>query len=359
MLWLLATAVLAHGGDLPDWRALGARTLARIEAGYRDPKSGRLAESVDAQGARSGQPSFMWGLGVHISALAAATRVEPATYAAMLDRQRASLGAYWVETRGAGAFSASPVPAAPDRYYDDNAWVGLAMIEAYEWTGQTAYLRQAVEIAQFVLSGEDGALGGGIWWHETRRESKHACSVAPAALLALELHAATNDPKRLATADRLMRWLRTLQDVDGLFFDHVRTSGEVERTKWSYNSALPVRFYARRFALQKDPKDRDEALRIARAARKRWQDPKTGAVRDDASFAHHLMEAFLAVEPFDPRGGWSADAERALAYLEAHAKGPDGLYGKRWESAPGAQDARLLLYQASAARAQWMLAHGK
>lgn len=359
MLWLLATAALAQGGDAPAWRELGARTLARIEAEFRDPASGRLAESVDSQGKRGAQASFTWGLGVHLSALVAATRGEPGTYRPMLERQRDTLRTYWVEARGIGGFSASPAPSTPDRYYDDNAWVGLALIEAHHWTGDRAFLRQAEEVAKFVLSGEDVALDGGIWWHETRRESKHTCSVAPAALLSLELFAASRDPKPLETADRLMRWLRRLQDADGLYFDHVRTSGEADRTKWSYNSALPVRFFARRFALLKEAGDRDEAVRIARAARKQWQDPQTGALRDDASFAHHLLEAFLEVAALDPGGGWRVDAERAATFVEAHAKGADGRYGKRWETAPGAGDARLLLYQASAARAQWMLAHAK
>ena len=83
---------------------------------------------------------------------------------------------------------------------------------------------------RFVLSGEDERLGGGIYWRENTRDSKHTCSNAPAIVGCLLLHGATGDAEYLTTAKRLYDWTRErLQDDrDGLYLDNVNLAGEVD-----------------------------------------------------------------------------------------------------------------------------------
>ena len=78
-----------------------------------------------------------------------------------------------------------------DRFYDDNVWLGIDFTDSYRMTKKQAYLEKAELIWEFILSGKDEVLGGGIYWCEQKKESKNTCSNAPGAVFALKLFQAT------------------------------------------------------------------------------------------------------------------------------------------------------------------------
>ena len=80
-----------------------------------------------------------------------------------------------------------------DRFYDDNVWLGIDFTDSYRMTKKQAYLEKAELIWEFILSGKDEVLGGGIYWCEQKKESKNTCSNAPGAVFALKLFQATQD----------------------------------------------------------------------------------------------------------------------------------------------------------------------
>src|SRR5262249_30527181 len=53
-------------------------------------------------------------------------------------------------------------------YYDDEGWWALTWINAYDLTGNGAYLGQARDIFADMTGGWDGTCGGGIWWSKAR-----------------------------------------------------------------------------------------------------------------------------------------------------------------------------------------------
>jgi hypothetical protein len=138
----------------------------------------------------------------------------------------------------------APLPGQRRRFFDDNAWIGLALMQLFLQTGEAHHLSHARRIFGFVASGRDER--GGVRWREGRR-SRHTCSTAPAAQLALRLERAGSSDLRVLQdfTARSLSWLRsTMRLESGLFADHVDRWGRLDRTIWSYNQGSAVGAFA-------------------------------------------------------------------------------------------------------------------
>jgi mannose/cellobiose epimerase-like protein (N-acyl-D-glucosamine 2-epimerase family) len=340
----------------------GTETLANIRRDLWIEDRQLYAEEAHA-GIKPIKPAFMWGAGVQLSALAAAARIDPERYAAPLTQYADALQEYWVVDRGVGGYDVLPsspnVDRDVDRYYDDNAWIVLAMIEAFDVTGKRKYLDRAEETMRFVLSGEDDHLGGGIYWRENRRRSKNTCSNAPTIVAALRLHQRTDDPQHLATAERLYAWTQSrLQDEqDHLYWDNIRRRGRIDRRKFSYNSALMIRANCLMHEVKHEVKYLAEAQRMAESAARHWIVAETGAVKDTGKFAHMLLESLLAVDRQTGRTNWREVVLKSVAFVHDQVADANGRYPSRWD-APTAEplESFQLIDQASAARAYFVAA---
>ncbi|MBD3174702.1 MAG: hypothetical protein GF320_05960 [Armatimonadia bacterium] len=304
-------------------------------------------------------PAFMWGCGVMLSALNGAAAVDP-SYRPWLVEYVHALERYWSEEGPVPGLDVLPTPKPVDRYYDDNAWVVIALVESADLLGgeESAH---ALDFAQrtmdYVLSGEDATLGGGIYWRESDKASKNTCSNSPSAVAAYLLYQATGDDGYRDAGDRLLGWtLQRLQDpADGLMWDNIAVDGSIEKTKWSYNTALTIRA----LLLAADTGSglgtpaalRTEASRMADAAIEYWIDPETGAIDDGAAFAHLLAEALLVAAGSLEEPRYRDAAEGALVWLREHGAGPGGIYPGRWsEETLEPRSEWSLMDQASAAR---------
>jgi len=56
-----------------------------------------------------------------------------------------------------------------NKYFDDNAWWGLAWLDAYDLTGAEQYANAARVIFDQMLTGWDDTCNGGVWWNTDRR----------------------------------------------------------------------------------------------------------------------------------------------------------------------------------------------
>ncbi len=349
MLSAFAVAVLTTSRSDADLAAIATRTLEQVERRFSAESGYRAWVSPDAI---AEEPAFVWDMAVLLSALAAGTHVgDPRAIEALRHADRA-MDAYWSKDAHGEGYAVLPGQSEPDRYYDDNAWIALAYLDAHHAMPGQGFLEKARRAHAFAISGESDALGGGVFWREREKTSKNACSNAPVALAALGLFAETGDPAYLATADRLIAFTKRLQDKDGLVMDHLTLSGRVDGTKWTYNSALLMRALMQRYRLRQDPADLAEAKRIGVASREKWL-AASGAIRDEASFAHHLADAWLDLHALDPTGGWRESAVRATLEADRLGRMPDGLCGLRWDRAEVRNGRRLLLYQGSLLRAAY------
>lgn len=315
--------------------------LQDLERHFWDASAGHYREFAPPA---KNQRVFLWGGGVLLSAYVAAGAED--------GRFRPKVQ-HWLKVFAPYRFQEAynPAPSATDdRYFDDNAWVALALIEAHEWWAEPGALEHAQQIHRWVMTGE--APDGGIFWHITRK-SRNTCSTANTALVALKLHRATGKAEYLEEGNRLLSWLETtLQAPSGRYWDNIANDGTIERTEWSYNTALPIRAYLERYKILKDPADLKRAIWIARASRWHWQ-TQQGAIACDAAFAHHLAEAWWELARYDARQPWARWADEALAVALQRTRTQEGLFGKRWEAAPD-PGPYAMLPMASAVRAAWM-----
>lgn len=146
--------------------------------------------------------------------------------------------------RGPVGFESAVVPPlgrGGDVYFDDNAWLGLALVRHQELCRDDLSLPLADRLFQFVVGGwsADGgwAVPGGIRWKaDPSNTSRNTCTNGPAAALGALVHRLTGDPAALEWALRIYRWTRTalLRD-DGLYADRIGPDGTVVTDLWTYN----------------------------------------------------------------------------------------------------------------------------
>lgn len=136
-----------------------------------------------------------------------------------------------------GFFSTYP-NWSDNAFNDDIGWWALGSIRAYELTGELRYRTRAKEMFDFVYN--SGAYtsdyGGGIWWNRINfLTQKNVVTNATAAIIAMRLKRALNDPSYATKAQNLFAWVRSrLYAGGGLVYDNVSGSGNGTVATWEY-----------------------------------------------------------------------------------------------------------------------------
>jgi uncharacterized protein YyaL (SSP411 family) len=341
-----------------DYRQKAEEASAYIQRAFWDEKAA-LYRPASPPDPKALPYDFMWANGVQFSALVGAARHNPKEYRPVMDAFFRGLDRYWdaaAPIPGYDAYFSSPT--GDDKYYDDNAWMVLTFVEAYGLTKDRRYLDRAEATMRYVLSGWDEKLGGGIYWRQDRK-SKNTCSNGPTATAALALAKYRNRKQDVGWARRIVAWTSNkLQAPDGTFWDNCNLEGKVERTKWTYNTALMLRANLGLYRQTREKPYLPEAQRQARASVAEFVNPDTGAFRDNALFSHLLVEAFLDLYRETKEPYLLEHARRNADFLYQHVRDPkDGGYWNEWKIVPERKEARkILIANASAARLLWLMA---
>ncbi len=114
-------------------------------------------------------------------------------------------------------------------YYDDMAWLALALQRLDAMEGRRRPRRPVRVLGAALHSAHTPELGGGVFWNTTR-DYKNTPSTAPAALFFARIG-------EVERAQELLDWLREhlFDPGSGLYLDGVRADGRVERTLHTYN----------------------------------------------------------------------------------------------------------------------------
>ena len=160
-----------------------------------------------------------------------------------------------------------------NRYYDDMAWMAIALLRAEEVAGaDTGALVR--ELWADIRAGWDDQHGGIVWRRDDPRPYTNAPANGPAAILAARLHRRYGDPADLDWARRIADWLQdTLVDPDsGVVWDgaHPYEHSAVDRTVWTYNQGTVVGAEVQLWQTTGDSCHLDRARRTATAALDRY-----------------------------------------------------------------------------------------
>jgi hypothetical protein len=154
---------------------------------------------------------------------------------------------YWdgsARTPGYDKAVRAPLGPGGHKFYDDNALIGLALVQGYKVTNDPAILARAEQVFDFEKSGWDRNAAhpfpGGIFWKQSAKShDRNTVSTAGAAQLGLHLYLLTGKQDDLDWAMRMYDWVNsTLRAPNGLYWDHVGLAGKIDKTLWSYNQGL-------------------------------------------------------------------------------------------------------------------------
>jgi hypothetical protein len=165
-----------------------------------------------------------------------------------------------------------PGPPSGDLYYDDNAWVGLALVQWFLLTHDRAVLVRAAQLFSLIVAAWDGdprrPLPGGIpWTRAPGQATRNTCSTGPAAELGASLYLVTGERRYLEWARALEAWASTaLLGEDGLYADHIEPDGGIDPTRWSYNQGSLIAANALLHRASGDGEHLRRAQDVARAS---------------------------------------------------------------------------------------------
>ena len=146
-----------------------------------------------------------------------------------------------------GGASQGIVTKGHHNLYDDNAWLGLDMMQAFNQTGDASYLDSAKATAAYLETGLSPQ--GGMYWGESEHPmTRNTCSNAPTEQLMLRLYQslhAQGSPDAqhyLDVATNIERFRSTqLVRADGLYGDNVADgTGAFSDAVYSYNQGTPI-----------------------------------------------------------------------------------------------------------------------
>ena len=144
VLLLLSLARSTQAAEPSPYAKRAREVTEHIQKTFFDPQSGVYFKSVTVR-----KPDYVWLQSVMFSNLVAAARSEPATYGPLLQKYFTALDGYWDAKVKIPGYEPAPTRGnGNDKYYDDNAWLVITFLEAYETNRDPRYLTRAERDAQ-------------------------------------------------------------------------------------------------------------------------------------------------------------------------------------------------------------------
>jgi hypothetical protein len=256
--------------------------------------------------------------------------------AAVKDRVEA-LTWYW-DGRAYASYVMPPYGGGGDRYADDNAWVGLALLQQYRM-GLSTSLKRPQQVFAYLRSAHWDRATGGLFWVQQgvgfglRNHDRGGGATAGGAELGFLLHELMGS-NTYDFAVAMVNWVQSVLDGSrggvGPFLNAVRADGSVDTNLWSYNQGVMIGAHVLQHRLSGDAVALQRAEGIARQALKTFGD----FTRQPPSFNAMCMQNMLTLCSVTP------DAQLRSRIFDVMRRYADWT----WDPASGARDERTNLF---------------
>jgi predicted alpha-1,6-mannanase (GH76 family) len=240
----------------------------------------------------------------------------------------------------------------PRDFFDDEAWMALALVRAHDLTGEPGYLARATALVEDIAANASdttccGTAPGGLWWDRAHTQKATASNAAPA-IAAARLFERTGEGRWLDFARRTYAFWREHM-VDGATFqvaDHLRPSGEKVWWAFTYDGGTMVGAALALHRATGEPGYLADARRLAAfvLSRETRPTPFGPVLFDGAScsgdcdqfkgIAHRYLAALAEIDPEVP--GLVPLLRANAEALWSIARDPvAGTFGVDWGAPPG------------------------
>ncbi|MFC5684033.1 glycoside hydrolase family 76 protein [Flavobacterium sp. MAHUQ-51] len=282
--------------------------------------------------------SFLWPYSGITSAINVLYKLDKKKYKALLDKFVQSQKQYLDTVRKPNGYQAYPTRfEKADRYYDDNGLVGIDYIEGYANTKNPEYLKKAKEVFEFIISGWDNTLEGGVTWLEGVKDQKPACSNGKATVLALKIYEQTKDKYYLDWGLKFYNWMYThLRAEEGIYWNDMKTADRsILKTAWTYNTGTMLQAAVSLYKITNDKKYLIEAKSLAEGSYnyfgKKQPDGRI-SILDNAWFTTVLFRGYQDLYEVDKNSKYINTIITNLDYAWENAKDNKGLLYSNWNA---------------------------
>jgi len=282
--------------------------------------------------------SFLWPYSGITSAINVLYKLDKKKYKVLLDKFVQSQKQYLDTVRKPNGYQAYPTRfEKADRYYDDNGLVGIDYIEGYANTKNPEYLKKAKEVFEFIISGWDNTLEGGVTWLEGVKDQKPACSNGKATVLALKIYEQTKDKYYLDWGLKFYNWMYThLRAEEGIYWNDMKTADRsILKTAWTYNTGTMLQAAVSLYKITNDKKYLIEAKSLAEGSYnyfgKKQPDGRI-SILDNAWFTTVLFRGYQDLYEVDKNLKYINTIITNLNYAWENAKDNKGLLYSNWNA---------------------------
>ncbi len=324
------------GPDPALWHARADAALATLLVRYWDQSAGYLAATAPQGGAVTGY----WTFAQALDAVEDGVR-----------RTGVARFAGWIEA----LYLAQDARGWSRDYYDDETWMTLALITAYDLEGDARYLAQARSLFSDVRAAWDttccSAHPGGIWWDRAHTQKATASNAGPV-IAGVLLAARTGDATDLAFAKQVYAyWLANMVDpTTHAVIDHVTSAGALVRYRFTYNEGLVIGAAVALAQATGEASYLADAHAVASYMLAHETEPTAAGpvLFDGAScggdcqqfkgIAYRYLQALYLADP--THAEYAAVLDASAQAIWDHARGSDGLFATDW-AGPGATTASI------------------
>jgi rhamnogalacturonyl hydrolase YesR len=307
-----------------DYKLEAGQLYNAIRHQYFDSITGYYKEYPKAQ-AQKNKASYLWPL---CALFQAVNEMESVPKLTDKTDQTFSIIKRYYDTRkpAPGYASYPPELGGGDRFYDDNQWIGITLLDAFQRTGNKKYLDNGREIYRFMMTAYDTTAGGGLYWEEGK-PTKNTCSNGPGIILALQLYKATKEKPFLDTAIMLYEWVnKHLRDSAGLYYDNINTkTSKLDRRRYSYNTGTMLQSNVYLYELTQEKKYLERAISIASAARDHFYGQ--GRFLDNLWFNAVMLRGFEHLRRYHNDDQYLLSFKKCTDESLQHNKAASGLMG--------------------------------